>query len=76
MQPATPPWIAAARRAFGDRVRSARIDADLTQDKLAELAGIHRTTLQDTEGGKTDPKFSLILRLARALGIPARDLMP
>lgn len=76
MQPATPPWIAEARIALGNRLRAARIDADLTQDELAELAGVHRTTVQDTEGGKTDPKFSLLLRLARALRLPARDLMP
>ncbi|GAA1779175.1 MULTISPECIES: helix-turn-helix transcriptional regulator [Actinomycetes] len=76
MQPATPPWILEARIRFGDRIRDARREADLTQDQLAELAGIHRTTLQDTEAGKTDPKFSLILRLARALRLPARDLMP
>ncbi|WP_078999528.1 helix-turn-helix transcriptional regulator [Streptomyces sp. WM4235] len=76
MQPATPPWITDARIALGNRVRAARIDADLTQDELAELAGVHRTTVQDTERGKTDPKFSLLLRLARALRLPARDLMP
>lgn len=76
MQPATPSWITDARIAFGNRIRAARIDADLTQDELAELAGVHRTTVQDTERGNTDPKFSLILRLARALRLPARDLMP
>lgn len=76
MQPATPPWIIEARIALGDRIRAARMDADLTQDKLAELAGVHRTTVQDTEAGKTDPKFSLLLRLARVLRLPARDLMP
>ncbi|WP_327300353.1 helix-turn-helix transcriptional regulator [Streptomyces goshikiensis] len=76
MQPATPPWITEARVRLGNTIRAARIDADLTQDKLAELAGIHRTTLQDTEAGKTDPKFSLLLRLARALRLPVRDLMP
>lgn len=76
MQPATPPWIADARIRLGNRIRDARIDAELTQDKLAELAGIDRTTLQKTEAGKTDPKFSQLLRLARALRLPARDLMP
>lgn len=76
MQPATPPWILEARIAFGNRLRDARTDADLTQIELADLAGVHRTTVQDTERGNTDPKLSLILRLARALRLPARDLMP
>lgn len=76
MQPATPTWILQARVDLGNRIRDARMQADLTQEKLAELAGIDRTTLQKTEAGKTDPKFSLLLRLARALRLPARDLMP
>ncbi|MET9467820.1 helix-turn-helix transcriptional regulator [Streptomyces sp. NPDC006544] len=76
MQPATPQWILQARVDLGNRIRDARLQADLTQEKLAELAGIDRTTLQKTEAGKTDPKFSQILRLARALRLPARDLLP
>lgn len=76
MQPATPPWIQQARIELGNRIRDARLQADLTQEKLAELVGVDRTTVQNAESGKVDPKFSLLLRLARALRLPARDLMP
>ncbi|MFD6113576.1 helix-turn-helix transcriptional regulator [Streptomyces yangpuensis] len=76
MQPAPPPWILQARRELGNRIRDARMEADLTQEKLAEIAGVDRTTIQNAEGGKVDPKFSLLLRLARALRVPLRDLMP
>ncbi|WP_412079064.1 helix-turn-helix transcriptional regulator [Streptomyces xanthophaeus] len=76
MQPATPQWILQARIELGNRIRDARLQADLTQEKLAELAGVDRTSIQNAEGGKVDPKFSLLLRLARALRLPARDLMP
>lgn len=76
MQPATPPWIRQARIELGNRIRDARLQADLTQEKLAEMAGVDRTTVQNAESGKVDPKFSLLLRLARALRLPARDLMP
>ncbi|MFF1341162.1 helix-turn-helix transcriptional regulator [Streptomyces sp. NPDC058290] len=76
MQPATPPWIQQARIELGNRIRDARLHADLTQEKLAEMAGVDRTTVQNAESGKVDPKFSLLLRLARALRLPARDLMP
>ncbi|MEU8839901.1 helix-turn-helix transcriptional regulator [Streptomyces roseus] len=76
MQPATPPWILRARIDLGNRIRDARLQADLTQEKLAELAGVDRTTVQNAEGGKVDPKFSLLLRLAVALRLPVRDLMP
>ncbi|MFD5670955.1 helix-turn-helix transcriptional regulator [Streptomyces sp. NPDC127040] len=76
MQPATPPWIQQARVELGNRIRDARMAADLTQDELAERAGVDRTTVQNAEGAKVDPKFSLLLRLAQALRLPARDLMP
>lgn len=76
MQPATPPWILQARIELGNRIRDARLEADLTQEKLALRAGVDRTTLQDAELGKRDPKFSLLLRLARALNVPVRDFLP
>ncbi|MFD8949494.1 helix-turn-helix transcriptional regulator [Streptomyces xanthophaeus] len=76
MQPATPQWIRQARFELANRVRDARIQADLTQDKLAELAGVDRRSVQNIEAASVDPKFSLLLRLARALRLPARDLMP
>ncbi|MFI5831120.1 helix-turn-helix transcriptional regulator [Streptomyces sp. NPDC051578] len=76
MQPATPPWILQARIELGNRIRDARLAADLTQEKLALLAGVDRTTLQKTEAGKTDPKFGQLLRLARALNVPAREFLP
>lgn len=50
--------------------------ADLTQDELAERAGVDRTSVQNAEGAKVDCKFSLIMRIAAALRLPARDLMP
>ncbi|MFJ8208069.1 helix-turn-helix transcriptional regulator [Streptomyces sp. NPDC096033] len=76
MQPATPPWILEARIELGNRIRDARLAADLTQEKLALQAGVDRTTLQNAELGKADPKISLLLRLARALNVPARDFLP
>ncbi|MEU7066868.1 helix-turn-helix transcriptional regulator [Streptomyces sp. NPDC046161] len=76
MQPATPPWIRHARIELGNRIRDARLQADLTQEKLAEIAGVDRRSVQNAEAGSVDPKFSLLLRLARALGLPPRDLMP
>jgi transcriptional regulator with XRE-family HTH domain len=76
VQPATPPWIQQARFELGDRIRDARLQADLTQEKLAERAGVDRRSVQNAEAGSVDVKFSLLLRLARALGLPARDLMP
>jgi DNA-binding XRE family transcriptional regulator len=52
------------------------MDADLTQEKLAEKTGISRTTLQSIEAGRNDPKMSHLLLIARAVGRPLPDLLP
>ncbi|MFD0074237.1 helix-turn-helix domain-containing protein [Streptomyces sp. NPDC127166] len=71
-----PEWIIRAQQALGLRVRDARLYADLTQEELAERAGIDRSTLQRIERGQNDAKFSHLLRVARALNLPTRDLLP
>jgi transcriptional regulator with XRE-family HTH domain len=47
-----------------ERIRKAR---NLTQDELATRTALSRTVIQQTESGKTDPHFSTLLELARAL---------
>ena len=41
-----------------------REDADLTQTKLAERLGMHKTTYTNYEQGKREPPFSFIIKLA------------
>jgi transcriptional regulator with XRE-family HTH domain len=71
-----PEWILHAQQTIGRRVQAARMDADLTQEKLAERTGISRTTLQNIEAGRNDPKISHLLAIARAVGRPLPDLLP
>lgn len=71
-----PQWITHAQQQLGLRVRDARLYADLTQEALAELAGIDRSTVQRIERGQTDAKVSHLLRVARVLKVPTRDLLP
>ncbi|MET7924699.1 helix-turn-helix transcriptional regulator [Streptomyces sp. NPDC005349] len=70
-----PPWILDARRALGDRVRVRRLHQDLTQERLAELTDIDRSTIQRIEGGYNDAKISQLLRIAHALRIHVTDLL-
>ena len=71
-----PEWITSAQQALGRRVRDARVYADLTQEELAQRAEIDRSTIQRIEGGQNDAKFSHLLRVARVLNVPTRDLLP
>ncbi|HEX2038999.1 MAG TPA: helix-turn-helix transcriptional regulator [Acidimicrobiales bacterium] len=58
-----------AKRKFGRRLRSLRRAAGLTQERLGELAGLHRTFITHMEKGETSPTLVTILRLARGLGV-------
>lgn len=53
-------------------LENARKAARLSQDELAERAGLSRLTVQRTESGQIDPRMSSLLVMARALGM---DLM-
>ncbi|MEV6580302.1 helix-turn-helix transcriptional regulator [Streptomyces sp. NPDC051582] len=69
-------WIRDAQITLGDRVRVARLHENLTQERLAERAGIDRSTLQRIERGTTDAKFSSLLRIAAVLRISVKSLLP
>jgi len=70
-----PPWITDQRRRLGDRVRIRREYANLTQERLVELSGVKRLTLQNIESGATDARVSWLLRIAAALDVPVADLL-
>jgi DNA-binding XRE family transcriptional regulator len=69
--PAPPPdrvQLDERRQAFGDRLRTARRDAGLTQEQLAERAGIDRAAYSELERGQRDVRLSTLLRIESALG--------
>jgi transcriptional regulator with XRE-family HTH domain len=64
----------AGRTDFGNRVRARRHQLQLSQEVLAERAGIHRTYVSNLEGGKRNVSLDNILRLAEALEVPPGQL--
>lgn len=60
---------------MGQRVRTARIAAGLTQVKLASLAECDPTTISLIERGEVDTSVSLITRIARVLGVSTDSLL-
>ena len=60
---------------FGDRVRSLRNQAGISQEKLAELAEIHRTYVSGIERGERNVSLINIMRLASALDVSVSKLM-
>lgn len=47
----------------------------LTQEQLAERAGIHATTIGKIERGQQVPSLALLVLLAKALGCTAEELL-
>jgi transcriptional regulator with XRE-family HTH domain len=56
-------------RSFGPSLRRWRDKRGYSQEKLAQLADIHRTEIGLLERGEREPKFGIITKLAGALGI-------
>ena len=62
------------RERFGFAVKTRREELQLTQEDLAEKAGIHRTYLSDVERGSRNLSLINIGRLAAALSMSLAEL--
>jgi len=63
------------KKQFGIVIRSQRHKLNLSQEKFAELADIHRTYVSSIELGKVDIGISVASKLASALQIPLNKLI-
>lgn len=61
---------------FGQRLRELRLERGLSQEKLGELAGLDRTYVSSAEAGRRNVSLKTIHKLAGALEVMPRDLMP
>jgi CheY-like chemotaxis protein len=62
------------KRQFGTAIRSQRIEQQISQEVLADRAGLHRTYISDVERGARNPSLESIERLARALEVSVASL--
>lgn len=62
-------------KAIGKRIKIARIKADLTQERLAEMVEISPTHLSNIETGTTRVSLTAIVSLANALSVTVDDLL-
>lgn len=62
-------------QAFCKHLKILRKERKLTQEKLAELSGFHRTTITKIEKGYKMPSFGGLLRIANALQVDASTLL-
>lgn len=69
-----PPSQSTPRQLVGSRVRQLRQTRGLSQERLAELAGLHRTYVGSVERGERNISIDNIHALAHALGVLPADL--
>lgn len=60
---------------LGGNVRRLRVARGLTQEHLAQDAGIDLTYLGGIERGRRNPSIKVVGRLAQALGVEAVSLL-
>ena len=61
---------------FGLHLRKVRTKVGISQEKLAELSGLHRTYVSSVERGKRNISLLNIDRMATAMNVSLRELMP
>jgi transcriptional regulator with XRE-family HTH domain len=69
------PTAADPRSVLGANLRAARLRAGLTQEALGHRADFHPTEVNRIERGRRNTGLLTIVKLAKALDIPAADLL-
>jgi DNA-binding XRE family transcriptional regulator len=70
-----PAWVLTRRELIGARIRDARVTADLSQVELANRVGADHKTIHRIEYGQSDPRLTLLLRIAQAVDVPLAELV-
>lgn len=67
--------ISTLAKKFATRVRFERIKRKFSQEKLAELAGIGRSTLTQIEAQTSSPTLDIVEKIASALDFEPYELL-
>ena len=60
---------------FGERIRTARLSKNLSQEQLGSLADLDRTYVSGVERGKRNVSLLNIYKLSKALNISMSSLL-
>ncbi|OMF36682.1 transcriptional regulator [Paenibacillus sp. FSL H8-0548] len=56
------------------KMKIARIEAEVSQERLAEIVGVTRQTINLIESGSYNPSLKLCIEICKALGKTLNDL--
>ncbi|MDZ4320496.1 MAG: helix-turn-helix transcriptional regulator [Phenylobacterium sp.] len=60
---------------LGDAIRARRQSIEMSQEALADAAGINRTHMGEVERGKRNISFMGVVKIARAMGAKVSDII-
>lgn len=60
---------------FGKQVRKIRLEQNLSQEELADKAGVHRTYIGMIERAEKNITLENIEKIAKALGVSPKELV-
>ena len=63
-----------SEKMLNNTLKVQRAKKDLTQEKLAQMVGVTRKTINTVEKGKYIPSTYLALKLAKVLGVTVEEL--
>lgn len=63
------------KRSFAEVLREVRLERGLSQEGLADGAGLHRTYISQVERGLKSPSLRSLEKIAQALGMPPSALL-
>lgn len=62
-------------RALGAEIRTLRVALGLSQERLADLAGLHRNFIGLIERGQRNPTYLTLLAISSKLEVPLSKLI-
>lgn len=63
------------KKTFAEVLREVRQEKGLSQEALADRAGLHRTYISQVERGLKSPSLRSLEQIAQALGMPPSALL-
>ncbi len=60
---------------FGKKLREVRLKKSKSQGDIARILGVHRSYISGLERGARNPSLLTVQKVAKALGVSAKELL-